>query len=286
VSGRAAAGPEPAAGSESGPERPAAAGAGRLAAAFRARREAGGAAFIPYLTFGYPSPADTPRLLERLAEAGADAIELGVPFSDPLADGPTIQRASWRALERGATLTGALELVAERAADLPPLVLFSYLNPILHAGVDAFRERAAEAGVAGVLVTDLPVGSDPALEGRLAGAGPDLIRLVAPTTSEARVRGIAGTASGFLYYVSRTGVTGARARLTDTLADEVGRLRALVDLPVAVGFGISRPEQAAEVGRLADGVVVGSALIDALGRDEEEFAGLAAALAKAAHGER
>ena len=259
-------------------------GAGRLAGAFRARRTAGGAAFIPYLTFGYPSPEDTPRLLRRLAEAGADVIELGVPFSDPLADGPTIQRASWRALERGATLAAALELVEQVAADLPPLVLFSYLNPILHAGVDAFCERAAAAGVAGVLVTDLPVGSDPELEARLAGAGPDLIRLVAPTTSEARIRGIADTASGFLYYVSRTGVTGARAHLTDTLADEVGRLRALVDLPVAVGFGIARPEQAAEVARLADGVVVGSALIDALGRDEEAFAELAAALAEAAHG--
>jgi len=266
------------------PGRPGAPGAGRLAAAFETRRAAGGAAFIPYLTHGFPAPADTPRLLERLAEAGADAIELGVPFSDPLADGPTIQRASWRALERGATLVSALELAAARGADLPPLVLFSYLNPILHLGVETFCARAAAAGVAGVLVTDLPVGSDPELERRLAGAGPDLIRLVAPTTDESRIRSIAGRASGFLYYVSRTGVTGARATLTETLGDEVRRLRELVELPVAVGFGVSRPDQAAEVARVADGVVVGSALIDALARDEEEFQELAGALADAAHG--
>lgn len=272
-------GPEAAEGAAGAP------GAGRLAAAFAGRREAGGAAFIPYLTHGFPSPADTPRLLDRLAEAGADVIELGVPFSDPLADGPTIQRASWRALEQGVTLASALDLVAARAPDLPPLVLFSYLNPILHMGIDAFRERAASAGVAGVLVTDLPVGVDPELERRLSGAGPDLIRLVAPTTDEARIRGIAGSASGFLYYVSRTGVTGARSELTATLGEEVARLRRLVDLPVAVGFGISRPEQAAEVAALADGVVVGSALIDALGEEgEEAFAELAGALAGAAHG--
>lgn len=259
-------------------------GAGRLAAAFEARREAGGAAFVPYLTHGFPSPADTPRLLERLAEAGSDVIELGVPFSDPLADGPTIQRASWRALEQGVTLASTLELVAERAADLPPIVLFSYLNPILHMGIDAFCERAASAGAAGVLVTDLPVGVDPELERRLSGAGPDLVRLVAPTTDEDRIRSIADTASGFLYYVSRTGVTGARAELAATLGEEVARLRRLVDLPVAVGFGISRPEQAAEVAALADGVVVGSALIDALGEEgEEAFAELAGALAGAAH---
>lgn len=259
--------------------------AGRLAAAFAARREGGGAAFIPYLTHGFPEPADTPRLLERLAAAGADAIELGVPFSDPLADGPTIQRASWRALEQGVTLASTLALVAECAGDLPPLVLFSYLNPILRMGVETFRDRAAEAGAAGLLVTDLPVGVDPELEARLAGAGPDLIRLVAPTTDETRIRGIAGSATGFLYYVSRTGVTGARAELAATLADEVERLRSLVDLPVAVGFGISRPEQAAEVARIADGVVVGSALIDALAeRGDEAFGALAGALAEAAHG--
>lgn len=250
---------------------------------FAELRAAGRAAFVPYLTCGYPSPSDTPRLLGRLADAGADVIELGVPFSDPLADGPTIQRASWRALEQGATLAAVLDLIDEMAADLPPVVLFSYLNPILRMGVDRFAHRAAESGAAGVLVTDLPVGSDRALEERLAGAGPDLIRLVAPTTGEDRLDGIAGTASGFLYYISRTGVTGERSELAAGLGEAVAALRERVRLPVAVGFGVSRPDQAREVARVADGVVVGSALISALGKDERAFASLARELAEAVH---
>jgi tryptophan synthase alpha chain len=258
--------------------------AGRLERSFAAWREEGRRAFIPYLTHGYPSPADTPRLLERLAGAGADVIELGVPFSDPLADGPTIQAASWRALEQGVSLDGTLELVAEVGGDLPPIVLFSYLNPVLRMGVERFAERAAAAGVAGVLITDLPVGTDPGLEDRLAGAGPDLIRLVAPTTPEERLAAISGTASGFLYYISRTGVTGERDELAAGLDEAVRRLRDRVELPVAVGFGVSRPEHARAVARAADGVVVGSALISALGRDEEAFVRLASELAEAVHG--
>lgn len=258
-------------------------GAGSLERRFGELGREGRAAFVPYLTHGYPSPADTPRLLERLASAGADVIELGVPFSDPLADGPTIQAASWRALEQGVTLDATLRLLAELAADLPPLVLFSYLNPILRMGVDRFAERAASAGAAGVLVTDLPVGADPGLEARLASAGPDLIRLVAPTTDDRRLEGIAHSASGFLYYISRTGVTGERTELADGLEEAVAALRRRVRLPVAVGFGVSRPDQARTVARAADGVVVGSALISALGRGEEAFARLAAELAAAVH---
>ncbi len=258
----------------------------RLERSFAAWREEGRRAFIPYLTHGYPSPADTPRLLERLAGAGADVIELGVPFSDPLADGPTIQAASWRALEQGVSLDGTLELVGEMGGDLPPVVLFSYLNPVLRMGVERFTERAAAAGVAGVLITDLPVGTDPELEDRLAGAGPDLIRLVAPTTPEERLAAISGTASGFLYYISRTGVTGERDELAAGLDEAVRRLRDRVELPVAVGFGVSRPEHARAVARAADGVVVGSALISALGRDEEAFVRLASELAEAVHGVR
>lgn len=258
--------------------------AGPLARRFAAWREEGRRAFIPYLTHGYPRPSDTPRLLERLAGAGADIIELGVPFSDPLADGPTIQAASWRALEHGVTLDDSLELVARLADDLPPIVLFSYLNPVLHMGIDRFVERAAEAGVAGILITDLPVGTDREMERRLAGAEPDLVRLVAPTTPEERLAAIAGTASGFLYYISRTGVTGERAELAEGLEEAVRELRRRVDLPVAVGFGVSRPEHARAVARAADGVVVGSALISALGRDEEAFVELAAELAEAVHG--
>ncbi|MFQ5746026.1 MAG: tryptophan synthase subunit alpha [Gemmatimonadota bacterium] len=257
---------------------------GRIAGAFAARENASGRAFIPYVTHGFPSPAATPRLLERLADGGADVVELGVPFSDPLADGPTIQRACQAALRAGSTLDGALELVARQARDLPPVVLFTYLNPVLRMGVERFRDRIADAGVAGVLVTDLPVGSDPQLEARLSTAGPDLIRLVAPTTSPDRRRHVARAASGFLYYISRTGVTGATERLAAGLADEVAALKNLTRLPVAVGFGISRPEQAAAVAAVADGVVVGSALVEALERSEEAFVDLAGSLSEAVHG--
>ncbi len=252
--------------------------------AFARWREEGRTAFVPYLTLGYPSLDATPRLLRGLADAGADVIELGVPFSDPLADGPTIQRASWAALERGASLEAALELLEEEADDLPPVVLFSYLNPILRMGVERFAERAAAAGAQGLLVTDLPVGTDLELERRLAGAGPDLIRLVAPTTPDERLAHIAGDASGFLYYISRTGVTGERAELAEGLGEAVAALREKVELPVAVGFGVSTPGQAAEVAAVADGVVVGSALISALGESEEAFLALASDLADAVHG--
>lgn len=256
-----------------------------LGAALAARSGEGTAAFIPYLTHGFPSPEATPRLLRRLAEAGADVIELGVPFSDPLADGPTIQRASWRALERGVTLASTLELVGRLAGELPPIVLFTYLNPLLRMGVEPFLERAGAAGVAGLLLTDLPVGSHPELEGRLAAGPVDLIPLVAPTTSPERIDRIAGDASGFLYYIARLGVTGARAELAADLGPRVEALRRRAGRPVAVGFGISRPEHARAVARVADGVVVGSALIAALEEGEAGFVALAGALAAASHGE-
>lgn len=244
------------------------------------------AAFIPFLSSGFPRPADTPRLLERLAADGADIIELGIPFSDPLADGPTIQAASWRALEEGVTVESALDQLAEMSADLPPVVVFSYLNPILRMGVERFLARAEAAGAAGLLVTDLPVGSHPALERRLAAGPLDLIPLAAPTTPGARLETILGHASGFLYYISRLGVTGARKALDASLEDQVRGLRKMVRLPVAVGFGISTPEQAAAVAGMADGVVVGSALIAALGRGEGSFGELSAALAAAVHRDR
>lgn len=240
-------------------------------------------AFIPFLTHGYPDPETTPRLLRRLADAGADVIELGVPYSDPLADGPTIQAASWRALECGVTLASTLDLVAEVSADLPPIVLFSYLNPILRAGVEPALERAEQAGAAGLLVTDLPVGSHPGLEARLAASSLDLIPLVAPTTPADRLDRIVGNASGFLYYISRLGVTGARDRLDENLRVRVEELRRRVRLPVAVGFGISTPEQARSVAEVADGVVVGSALVAALGESEAALAELASALSEAVH---
>lgn len=252
---------------------------GRIAAAFDRRT-----AFIPFLSSGYPTPADTPRLLGALADAGADIIELGIPFSDPLADGPTIQRASWEALGNGVTLASTLDQLAELSADLPPIVLFSYLNPILRMGVETFLERAESAGAAGLLVTDLPVGAHPELERRLASSSLDLIPLAAPTTTDARLETIVGHASGFLYYISRLGVTGAREALDPGLPGKIEGLRARVRLPVAVGFGISTPDQASAVAAIADGVVVGSALIAALGQSETAFTELAGALADAVHG--
>lgn len=252
---------------------------GRIAAAFERRT-----AFIPFLSSGYPTPDATPRLLDALADAGADIIELGVPFSDPLADGPTIQRASWEALGHGVTLANTLTQLADLAADLPPVVLFTYLNPILSMGVETFLERAERAGAAGLLVTDLPVGAHPELERRLASSSLDLIPLAAPTTTDARLETIVDHASGFLYYISRLGVTGARETLDPELPGKIEALRGRVRLPVAVGFGISTPDQASAVAGIADGVVVGSALIAALGRSETGFTELAGSLADAVHG--
>lgn len=202
------------------------------------------------------------------ADSGADILELGIPFSDPLADGPVIQRVSHEALRSGVTVGAVLSTLQEfRAVRDTPVVLFGYLNPILQYGVDAFISDATAAGAQGLLITDLPAGCDPSVEGPLAASTLDLIRLVAPTTPADRVREIAGDAGGFLYYVSRTGVTGARTDLRGDLEREVRALKGLVSLPVAVGFGISTPEQAASVAAVADGVVVGSAL---LGRIEHE----------------
>jgi tryptophan synthase alpha chain len=234
---------------------------------FAAWRAAGRRALIPYITAGYPEPARTLPLLRELAAAGADLIELGIPFSDPVADGPTIQRSSQRALDQGVDLPSVLETLSRfRTSEGTPVVLFTYLNPVLAYGVSRFLADAVAAGAQGVLLTDLPVGSDPALESSFEAAPLALIRLIAPTTVPDRAREIAARAQGFLYYISRTGVTGARDSLRTELAREVETLRAFSPVPVAVGFGISTPAHAAAVARVADGVVVGSALIDALDR--------------------
>ena len=244
-----------------------------LAARFEEWRAAGRTALIPYITAGYPTLEATPAILDRLVAAGADVIELGVPFSDPVADGPTIQRSSQRALENGATLDWCLDMArAFRQRHHTPLVLFTYLNPVLRHGVDRFIADARAAGVDGVLLTDLPVGADPALEEKLDASGLALIRLIAPTTTPERALEIARRAHGFLYYIARMGVTGASAALRSELAAELAALREVTSVPIAVGFGISTPAQAAEVGRHADGVVVGSALIDALDRGGVEQA--------------
>ncbi len=237
----------------------------RLAPHFAAWRAAGRRVLIPYITAGYPSPEATPRLLDALVEAGADVIELGAPFSDPIADGPTIQRSSQRALDQGVDLPWVLERLREfRTRHATPVVLFTYLNPVIAYGTERFLADATEAGADGVLLTDLPVGSDPALEQLFETSPLALVRLLAPTTPASRIRIIAERAQGFLYYISRMGVTGERSALPAALSAEVAAIRALAPVPVAVGFGISTPAQAAAVARVAEGVVVGSAVINAL----------------------
>lgn len=225
-------------------------------------------ALVPYITAGYPTIDRSRALLAGLADAGADVVEVGVPFSDPMADGPVIQASSQRALEQGMTLDRTLELVA-RAKLAIPVVLFSYLNPLLAAGSDVLQ-RAADAGVHGVLVTDLPLGADPEREAWLGGSPLAFIRLVAPTTPAARMADIARHGSGFVYLISRMGVTGARSDLPPDLPATVERLRGTTALPICVGFGISRPDQAAAVARLADGVVVGSAIVRASGESVDD----------------
>jgi tryptophan synthase alpha chain len=238
-----------------------------LAAHFAGLRARGRCALITYVTAGFPTPTDTADVLAALADGGADLIELGVPFSDPVADGPTIQRASQRALEHGVGLRWTLDaLRAFHATSAVPVVLFSYLNPIMSYGVDRFVADAVDAGAAGVLLTDLPAGADPLLERKLLDSPLAFVRLVAPTTPPERLAVIAAQAQGFIYYVGRMGVTGAQAELRRETLSEVVALRGAVPLPVAVGFGVSTPAQAAELARAADGVVVGSAIIDALER--------------------
>jgi tryptophan synthase alpha chain len=248
----------------------------RVTERFAQLRASGRRALVPYITAGHPSIDATVDLLAGLEGAGADVIELGVPFSDPMADGPVIQASSQLALANGMTFDGVLEVIA-RARVTIPIVLFTYLNPLLAAGRDALA-RAASSGASAVLVTDLPVGADPALEAWL-GEGPlAFIRLVAPTTPEARMAEIAQHGSGFVYLISRLGVTGMRDQLPPDLADTIGRLRRATDLPICVGFGVSRPEQARAVAMLADGVVVGSAIVRAAGENVPKAVELAAAL--------
>ncbi|MDX1494159.1 MAG: tryptophan synthase subunit alpha [Longimicrobiales bacterium] len=239
-----------------------------IASAFAARRGEGRAALVPYFTAGHPAADSTVPVLSALADAGADVIELGIPFSDPLADGPTIQQSSFQSLENGTTVKRVLAALADfRASYETPVVLFTYLNPVLRHGVERFLQEAVDAGANGLLLTDLPTGADPELEAKVVDSPLDLIRLIAPTTSLERVPEVVRGGSGFVYYISRTGVTGARHELRGELEGEIRAIQDAVDLPVAVGFGISTPEQAAAVGAVADGVVVGSAFVRRLGEE-------------------
>ncbi len=233
-----------------------------IAKVFERCRKEKRAAFIPYLTGGDPNAEVSGQLLEALAAGGADLIEIGVPFSDPIADGPVNQRAATRALAAGASLSSVLDLVARHRDRLGvPMILFTYFNPILAAGIDRFAERAAASGVDGILCVDLPPEEAGELLPTMREKGIDTVFLLAPTSDRRRVRSVAGASSGFVYYVSRTGVTGARQELPKQLLKEAKRLRRRLSLPLAVGFGISTPEQVAQVARVADGVVVGSALV-------------------------
>jgi tryptophan synthase alpha chain len=235
---------------------------GRLAATFAALRERGERALIPYFTAGDPSLALTRRLVIEAARRGADVIELGVPFSDPLADGPVIQRATQRALQAGVTLPRVLELARElRGETSVPLVFMTYYNPILAFGLKAFCGTAVESGVDGVIVADLPPEESGPLRAEAHAAGLDVIHLVAPTSTPDRMRKIAQASGGFLYMVSLTGVTGVRAQLPAELQQHLRTLRGITTKPICVGFGIGTPEQAAAVGQSADGVIVASAIV-------------------------
>jgi tryptophan synthase alpha chain len=217
---------------------------------------------VTFTTAGDPDLPRSAEILQALDRAGADVLEVGVPFSDPLADGPVIQRATERAIAAGTTLAGVLELVARvRPTIAAPIVLFSYANPLLRMGVDAFARRAAAAGVSGVLALDLPIEEAAEFRATLAAAGLDTIFLLSPTTTDARIRKAAELGRGFLYGISRLGVTGARATVAAGAEDMVARIRRHTDMPIALGFGISKPEHVAEVGRYADAAVVGSALV-------------------------
>lgn len=220
-------------------------------------------ALIPYLTAGFPTPAVSLDALHRVATAGADFVEVGVPFSDPLADGPTIQRTTQTALEQGMTLPRVLTLIRDAALTVP-VIIMTYLNPVLAYGVERFARDARAAGAAGVLLTDLPAGADPAVEAAVTNSALSVIRLVAPTTDDERLASALHGATGFVYLISRLGVTGARDHVPADLEAQVHRIRTVTRLPVAVGFGIGTPAQAAAAARAADGVVVGSALMDAL----------------------
>jgi len=235
----------------------------RIAAAFAAARAEQRAAFIPYLTAGDPDLRATPVLVRAMAAGGADIVEIGVPFSDPIADGVVNQRAAERGRRAGATLRAILDCCSGLAKEaLPPIVLFTYFNPIHRLGVEAFAARAADCGVAGVLVTDLPPEEAGPLRDNLDRRGIDAVGLLAPTSTAERRRAIAESARGFLYFISRTGVTGARADLPPDLEAHVREARAAArGLPIAVGFGLSRPEQVRAVRAFADGFVVGSALV-------------------------
>jgi tryptophan synthase alpha chain len=237
----------------------------RIADTFAHVRERATPGLVTYVTAGDPDLTRTPAILEALDRAGADVLEVGVPFSDPLADGPVIQRATERALAVGTTLAGVLDMLADlRGRLVAPVVLFSYANPILRFGTERFADCAASSGVDGVLVLDLPIEEAADFRNVVAARGIDTILLLSPTTTDERLRKAAGLGTGFLYAISRLGVTGARETIAAGAKEMVQRIRAASSLPVALGFGVSRPEHVREIGQWADAAVVGSALVSVI----------------------
>jgi tryptophan synthase alpha chain len=234
----------------------------RITSLFEQCRQQGRKAFIAYLTAGDPTPEHTKSLVLALERGGADLIELGVPFSDPIADGPVIQRASYRALQAGMSMPKLLECVREiRRVSEIPLLLFSYMNPLLRYGFSKLATEACAAGIDGVLLTDLCIEEAQGPAATLRAAGLDTVFLAAPTSTKRRLELVAEHSSGFIYLVSRTGVTGEQAALSSHAGELVAKVRSVTSLPLAVGFGISSPQQVAEVAEIADGVVVGSSLV-------------------------
>jgi tryptophan synthase alpha chain len=270
----------------------------RIAGRFADLARAGRAAFVPFITAGDPDAETSFAILEKLPQAGADLIELGLPFSDPMADGPAIQASSTRALKAGMTAKGTLALVERFRQRDPktPIVLMGYFNPIHAYGVERFAEDAARAGVDGLIVVDLSPEEDAALRVPAAKAGIDIVRLATPTTDEARLTRVLEGAGGFLYYVSVAGVTGTKSVAEAEVRDALARIRRHTTLPCAVGFGIRTPEQAAAIARIADAAVVGSAIVSQIatavpaGKDRnalvKETLSFCESLAKAVRGAR
>jgi tryptophan synthase alpha chain len=249
------------------------AGMSRIAARFaQLEREARGA-LIPFVEAGDPDRTTSFEILRGMPVAGADLIEIGIPFTDPMADGPTIQAAGKRALKGGATVSGAIAIVRDfrREDDATPVIMMGYLNPILSYGPERFCRDSAHAGVDGLIVVDLPTEEADLLVPHANVQGLDIIRLVAPTTDDARMPFVLNGSSGFVYYVSITGITGTRTATTAELAVNIPRIRKITDLPIAVGFGVRTPAQAAEAVRVADAAVVASALIDTLAASLDEY---------------
>ena len=235
----------------------------RMADTFGRVRQAGRGGLVTYLTAGDPDRDRSAALLLAVADGGADVLEVGVPFSDPLADGPVIQRATERALAAGMTLAGTLDVIQQvRRCVNAPIVLFTYANPVLRLGVETFARRAADAGVDGVLILDYPVEEAGPMREAILAAGMDPIFLISPTTTDARIRRSAELGRGFLYLISRLGVTGVRDQLAGDAASLTARVRACTDMPTALGFGIATPDHVAQACRSADAAVVGSALVN------------------------